>query len=283
MSNQQLGFTLRIFIPNGDPEGLRIIEKSNWTGQGLVFPRSTYKHVHYRPELNSTGVYILWGPGETKQLPEIYIGEGDGVVDRLNSHVKIKDFWTQAIVFVSKDQSLNKAHVQHLEARMVSLAKDAKLCVLKNDVIPLLPQLSEADASDAESFLADILLCLPIMGLNIFETSFTTSNKGYNLFLKGKGIEAQGTFDTKYFIIRAGSTAVKPKDLFVTELGGILDDLRRTLVENGVLLDIGDKYQFQQDYPFDTPNKAATIILGVPSNGYNEWKDNKGIPLKIIL
>ena len=36
---ETLGFSVRIFIPTGEPEGLRIIEKSNWTGQGLFFPR----------------------------------------------------------------------------------------------------------------------------------------------------------------------------------------------------------------------------------------------------
>ena len=35
-----LGFSVRIFIPTGEPEGLRVIEKSNWTGQGLFFPRA---------------------------------------------------------------------------------------------------------------------------------------------------------------------------------------------------------------------------------------------------
>jgi len=36
------GFSVRIFIPTGEPEGLRIVEKSNWTGQGMVFPRSLF-------------------------------------------------------------------------------------------------------------------------------------------------------------------------------------------------------------------------------------------------
>ena len=30
-------FTIRIFVPGGDPEGLRIIiDRMNWTGQGIV-------------------------------------------------------------------------------------------------------------------------------------------------------------------------------------------------------------------------------------------------------
>ena len=58
--SERLGFSVRIFVPSGEPEGLRIIEKSNWTGLGLVFPRSLFAEVRHRKELNRTGVYILW-------------------------------------------------------------------------------------------------------------------------------------------------------------------------------------------------------------------------------
>jgi len=30
--NTSPGFSVRIFIPSGEPEGLRIVEKSDWTG-----------------------------------------------------------------------------------------------------------------------------------------------------------------------------------------------------------------------------------------------------------
>ena len=42
------GFSVRIFIPSGEPEGLRIVKKSDWTGQGLVFPRSLYVEIRKR-------------------------------------------------------------------------------------------------------------------------------------------------------------------------------------------------------------------------------------------
>ena len=48
------------------------------------------------------------------------------VLPRLDQHAKQKDFWTHAAVFTSKDQNLNKAHVQYLEARLVQQARDAK-------------------------------------------------------------------------------------------------------------------------------------------------------------
>jgi hypothetical protein len=32
-------FSLLIFVADGDPDGLRIVERSNWVGRALVFPR----------------------------------------------------------------------------------------------------------------------------------------------------------------------------------------------------------------------------------------------------
>ena len=99
---ESLGFSVRIFIPTGEPEGLRVIEKSNWTGQGIFFPRSLYSEVRGREELARTGVYILWGPGESGQLTRAYVGEGDVLLPRLDSHIRSKKFWTHDVVFTSR-------------------------------------------------------------------------------------------------------------------------------------------------------------------------------------
>jgi hypothetical protein len=38
-------FTLRVFVPSGDPEGSRIVEKMNWTGRGYHVPRDDWPNV----------------------------------------------------------------------------------------------------------------------------------------------------------------------------------------------------------------------------------------------
>lgn len=88
------GFSLRIFLPDGAPEGLRLIEKSNWTGHGLVCPRTRFKDARHRSEFARTGVYVLVGPSEDGDLPTVYNGEGDPALPRLDSHFAEKDFWT---------------------------------------------------------------------------------------------------------------------------------------------------------------------------------------------
>jgi hypothetical protein len=34
-------YSIKIFLPGGDPDGLRTIEKSNWSGAGIVLGRHT--------------------------------------------------------------------------------------------------------------------------------------------------------------------------------------------------------------------------------------------------
>ena len=111
---------------------------------------------------------------------------------RLESHAKLKDFWTHAVVFTSKDQNLNKAHVQRLEARLVDMAKTSKRCVLENANMPQAPSLSEADTAEVEGFLSDVLLCLPILGYTFFEGTPPIAVATTLLTLKAKGVEAKG-------------------------------------------------------------------------------------------
>jgi len=125
-------FSIRIFVPGGDPDGLRLVEKSNWTGLGVVFSRSIYKDVVRRPGFERTGVYVLVGSSESSVLPVVYVGEGDPVKARLAQYQQKKDFWEWAVFFVTKDNSLKKAQVQHLAALLHELTQRAKRCNLAN-------------------------------------------------------------------------------------------------------------------------------------------------------
>lgn len=163
-------YTIQIFVRDGDPEGIRVIEQMNWTGRGIVFPREKWAEAKTIPDLEYPGVYVLVGfDEENDDLPRLYIGEGDGVVQRIDSHAKSKDFWTWGIAFVSSNRGLNKAHVQWLEYALVSQASAAKRCMLDNGNSPQAPALSDRERADTKVFLKEILRILPLAGLRAFE------------------------------------------------------------------------------------------------------------------
>ena len=161
-------FTIRIFVPYGDPEGIRIIDKMNWTGLGVVFPRNRWETARPREEFDRAGIYILVGNTDD-DLPTIYVGQGDVVRDRIQSHYKKKDFWDWGITFVSTGARLNRAHVTWIEHELVKRAEEAKSCNLDNGNAPSEPNLSEQEKADTRAFLHEILQILPLVGLRAFE------------------------------------------------------------------------------------------------------------------
>lgn len=42
-------FSLRIFVADGDPDGLRLVERSNWIGKAVVFPRALLPAIASNP------------------------------------------------------------------------------------------------------------------------------------------------------------------------------------------------------------------------------------------
>lgn len=273
------GFSVHMFLPGGNPDGIKVVEKSNWNGCGLVVPRALFGEAKVRPELARAGVYVLVGQAETSPLPQIYVGEGDPVRPRLEHHAKTKDFWTHAVVFTSKGQNLNKAHVQQLEARLVELATSSKRCVLDNSNVPQPPSLSEADTAEVEGFLDDVLLCLPILGYGFFEPTEFAPQSAIPLVLNAKGIKAQGFVSPGGFVVRAGSQAVKDE---VASIHPYMRDIRAELVRQGVLVDRGAAYELTQPYTFSSPSTAAGVMLGRSSNGRLEWQTADGRTLKSI-
>jgi len=270
-------FYIRILVPTGNPDGLRIVEKSNWSGVGIVFNRSNFKEAVKRPEFEKTGVYVLIGNDEESGSKTIYVGEGDPVKSRLNQHYSNKDFWTWAVFFVAKDDSLNKAHVQHLESQLLTLARNAKLCKLDNGTEPNPPTLSEADTVFVESFLRDIISIFPLLNLNVFEMAFVSAGVKELLYVDAKGVKATCYEDAKGFIVLKGSEAVLKE---TNSLNKYISASRKDLVEKGVLALIDSKYIFTQDYAFNSPSNASDLILGGSTNGRTCWKNSKGIMLK---
>jgi hypothetical protein len=104
--------TIKLFLPRGDAKSLRTAEISNWTGKAVATPRTELDELLAREELDKAGVYILVGSDPSTNAPRAYIGEAEIIRERLKQH-KTKEFWVSAIVIVSKDENLTKAHVRY--------------------------------------------------------------------------------------------------------------------------------------------------------------------------
>lgn len=162
-------YTIRLFVPDGDPSTLKIIDKMNWTGTGLEISRHAWSKHRGRKELEEAGIYILIGYQEGADIPTIYIGQGDGVRGRIDKHEKKKEFWDKAIVFVSSNGGLNRAHITWLEWALIEQARNINRCDLDNNAIPNEPVLTESEKADTQAFFGEILSILPLIEVRLFE------------------------------------------------------------------------------------------------------------------
>src|SRR5437016_12758224 len=124
--------TIKLFLPHGDAKSLRTAEISNWTGKAIAAPRTELDDLLRREELDKAGIYILSGVDPLSGSPRAYIGEAEVIRERLKQH-KTKEFWISAIIFVSKDENLTKAHVRYLENRLLAEAGEAGRCSLEQN------------------------------------------------------------------------------------------------------------------------------------------------------
>jgi hypothetical protein len=173
-------YTIRLFVPDGDPEGVKIVELLNWTGVCLALPRLAWPKVRERSEFRRSGVYILTGSGEgiDDDLPTIYVGQGDEIGARIESHFTSKDFWDWAYAFVSNANALNRAHITWLEHALLERARRADRCHLDNSNQPREPGLSESERADTMGFLREMLRILPLLGVRVFEKPVPVATPG---------------------------------------------------------------------------------------------------------
>lgn len=271
--------TIKIFLIDGDPNGRLSCELSNWTGKAYKIPRIKVKECTDRSDLTSTGVYLLFGKDDEGK-DQVYIGEAESTLKRLTQHLNQKDFWNETIVFISKDENLNKAHIKYLENRLHDIAKKAKRYKIENTSTPTLSSISESDRAEMEEFIENIKLLVNTLGHKVFEEKreFKPRQKQDAFFIKAvRGADGQGEPTSDGFVVfkgskAAGSTAPSITPNFI--------HLRQELIAEGVMVDKGEYYEFPEDYIFSSPSTAAAMVLGRNANGLTEWKQKSGKTLK---
>lgn len=202
--------------------------------------------------------------------------------ERLRQH-KTKEFWISAIVFVSKDENLTKAHVRYLESRLLAEATQVgRFTIEQNQASG--SKLPESDREDMEVFLSRIRQLLPVLGSDLLIAIAQPTAKqqsGGTLFCRMKGAEGRGHRTPDGFVVLQGSTAVLHERESAKRWPYVVA-LRKQLIADGTLVLKNDLYQFTRDAEFSSPSAAAAVIEGGSANGLIEWRTKDGRVLKEI-
>ena len=275
----KFGKTIKIFLIDGDPNGRMSCELSNWSGKAYKVPRNKIKECSDRSDLISTGVYLLFGKDEDGN-EQVYIGEAESILKRLNQHLTQKDFWNESIIFISKDENLNKAHIKYLENRLHEIAKSAKRYKVENSITPTQSSISESDRAEMEEFIENIKMLVNTLGHKVFDEKreFIPKQKQEIFQIKSvRGSDAKGQSTSEGFVVFKGS---KASSSTVSSISPSFIKLKQLLVDKGILILNGDVYEFVEDYIFSSTYSAAVMVMGRNANGLLEWKLPNGTTLK---
>ncbi|ACB84388.1 GIY-YIG nuclease family protein [Natranaerobius thermophilus] len=264
--------TIQIFLPDGSPSSIRIAEITSSIVKLVSVPRNKLDAADKRDELKNVGVYFLIGDDEEKAKPIVYIGEAEDCYKRLKQHNKNKDNWNNAVVAISKTNNFTKAHVKYLEYYCYVKAHEIGRWEIDNSNIPTKPFVPEPMEADLFDVYNTIKILLSTLGFPIFEE--IPKSKRKSVFVcKGKEAYAEGDYIDEGFVVYKGSKA----NLTETQSAGEwLINLRKQLIESGVLVKRDEIYEFSSNYIFSSPSAAAATVLARRANGWTEWKNKDG-------
>jgi hypothetical protein len=146
-----LGKTIQIFLPDGNPRGMKVAEFTSRTVQTVLVPRAQLELACSRKELSNVGLYFLIGESSEGGSAQLYIGEAEDCATRLKQHNKQKDWWTVAVVCISKTSDFTKAHVKYLEWHCHQDAIAAGRFNLDNPTLPTKSRGFESSTTSLEN------------------------------------------------------------------------------------------------------------------------------------
>jgi hypothetical protein len=273
------GKAISLFLIDGIPDGRIACELFNWTGKSYKLPRSLLKDSSNREELYKAGVYFLFGRDESSpEVNMVYIGEAEEVYKRIIQH-QDKDFWTEVLIFISKDDNLNKAHIKFLEFCVHDAASKAMRYNILNANTPTCPAISEPERAVMMEIVENLKLLVGTLGYKVFEplTAPCVKIKDEYFITAARGAKAKAVVTNEGIVVIADSEVANST---VPSMTDTFKKLRQKLQDQGIIVQEGNKFIFSKDYLFSSPSTAATVVMGRNANGRTEWKDNRGKTLK---
>lgn len=287
------GKSINLYLMDGDAAGRIKCTLANWTGVAYKIPRTELDKCKERDDLKQSGVYFLFGTSDDTGKGVVYIGQagarknGEGILNRLLEHKRNpeKDYWTEAVVFTTSNNSFGPTEISYLENRFCNLAILANRYDVKNGNDPTPGNITEEKECEMEEFIDNAKVIMGTLGHKLFEpvnketpeNNSTDQNDAVKLFLKrtkkGAGtVTAEGYQSPEGFVVLKGSH-ISPEDDDT-----IFPAIRTRRKEVKVDTD----WVLQEDVLCRSPSFAAMLVIGKHANGLTSWKTKDGRTLKFL-
>lgn len=289
------GRNINVFLMDKIPTGRVKYTVANWTGVVYKIPRTEIEKCKDRDDLKRSGVYFLFGMSDETGKPVVYIGQagsrknGEGILNRLSEHKRNpdKDYWNEAVVFTTSNNSFGPTEISFLENKFCNLAIAANRYEVKNGNDPTPGNITEEKESELEEFAEYARMVMGVLGHNVFEplnivscntvapVQPSAADNSIRFYLSRKikaancTVEAKAMQTSEGFVVLKGSHISPVEDNTVSP--GISKARQTAKLENDIL---------QEDVLFASPSGAASFVIGKSANGLTSWKTKDGTDLK---
>lgn len=288
------GKNINLYLMDGDASGRIKCTIANWTGIAYRIPRTEIERCKDREDLKQSGVYFLFGTSDETGNNVVYVGQagarknGEGILNRLVEHKRNpdKDYWTDAVVFTTQNNSFGPTEISYLENQFCNLAKEAKRYDVKNGNDPSLGNITEEKESEMEEFIEYSRLIMGTLGYKVFIPY--TENKNVPiieeivsekmLYMKRKSRKSKILIEAMCKQTSEGFVVLRGSHVETIDSEAIPDKIKEIRKK----ADIDDKGILQEDILFNSPSYAASFVCGGHANGLTEWKNEQGKSLKEI-
>lgn len=275
--------TIQIFLPGGDPRGIRVAEITTRIVQVIEVPRSLLQDFLKMDESNQVALYFLFGEAEDGSEQKVYIGQTGDLRSRLAKHNKEKEFWERVLVLISRTNSLTQTHALFLEWRCLQATRKAGRYADENGNSGSKPHTPAPLEADCLEIFETGQTLLATLGYPIFDPvakSVAAAKADEIFFCKASGANGRGLYTEEGFVVLQGS--IGRKENVPSIIGTAGERLRIRLLESGVMRVEGDTVVFDKDHLFRSPSMAALALMGRTCNGWIDWKTSDGKTLDAL-
>ena len=284
------GKSINLYLMDGNVNGRIKCSLSNWTGVAYKIPRTELDKCKDRDDLKQSGVYFLFGSSAQTEESVVYIGQagarknGEGILYRLQEHKRNpdKDYWTEAIVFTTSNNSFGPTEISYLENRFCNLAMNAKRYTVKNGNDPTPGHITEEKESELEEFIDYASIVMGVLGHKVFipvsSSDGTDAVKkdlksGEPLFvLKTNKVNALGRRTSEGFVVLSSSELSPiPTKSCPETIKHLREKYSERINADNILI---------EDTLFSSPSAAAGFVAYASANGLIMWVDSEGRTLR---
>ena len=268
---------LEIIYHNGQPDGIRSIQRKASVLTTYVIPRSLLSEAKKITDITRPGIYYLINEDDVNKIAQIYVGQTVNGILRLDDHNRNKPFWNKAIMFLSDSKMFSLDMLSGLEKYAINKAHESKRYKVENSNNPKY-KIDEYDLPVIEEIYNEIQFVMASLGYKMDNAKFNKSET--DIFQTTRnGIIAYGVYKSEKFEVLDGSQIdIKSKSSARQKL--LIQ--RQNAVKNGDIVEEGGKFILKVSISFSSPSAAAEFVLGYAANGWVEWKNKEGKTLDEI-